>query len=122
MQAAGLCCLVFENCFVRERWCMCMCLPLGALITSHMKYIRNNWIKQLYSFMFLYMTLAVDKFNVCGLSNSARHEQLSKNYQTVATIWSISVIKVSWRMCSDAFKSLQLHNNNFGLKQISSIV
>ena len=67
------------------------------------------------AFLFLYMTLAIDKLNGCGLSNTALHEclpkktkvtqyQLQKDYQAVPMSQSISIIKVSGRMHSDTFK------------------
>ena len=37
---------------------VCVCLPPKALITSHMKSMRNNWIKQFCGLSFLYMTPA----------------------------------------------------------------
>ena len=60
---------------------VCMCPPLRPLITSHMKYMRNNWKKQFTAFPFHYMTLAVDKLNGCGLSNSVRCEHLLKKME-----------------------------------------
>ena len=61
------------------------------------------------------MTLAVDKLNGRGLSNSARRERFPKEmkitwyslqkYQAIVTSRSILVIKVSGRICSDAFKN-----------------
>ena len=35
---------------------------------------------------------------------------------TVATRWNTLVVKVSGRMCSNAFKKASLQLNNFGLK------
>ena len=63
---------------------------------------------------FLHMTPAIDKLNGRGLSNTLCHERLlkktkvmqywlQKDYQTVPTSWNVSIIKVSGRMCSDAF-------------------
>ena len=61
------------------------------------------------------MTLAINKLNGLGLSNSARHERLPKKtkimrywlqkYQAIVTSRCISVIKVSGRICSNAFKN-----------------
>ena len=51
---------------------VCVRLPPRALIKSHVKAMCNNWIKQFYYFLFLYMTLAIDKLNGRGLSNNAR--------------------------------------------------
>ena len=61
------------------------------------------------------MTLAVNKLNGHGLSNSAHHERLPKktkimryclqNYLTILTSWSISVIKVSGQIHINAFKN-----------------
>ena len=64
---------------------------------------------------FLYMTPVVDKLNGHGLSNTARHKRLpnktkvtqywlQKDYQAVPTSWNVSIIKVSGRMRSNAFK------------------
>ena len=68
--------------FVRQYLCMfvrlSVCPSLRPFITSHMKHMHNNWIKQLFSFPFHYMTLAIDKLNGCGLSNSVRLERLPK--------------------------------------------
>ena len=69
------------------------------------------------AFLFLYMTLDVDKLNGHGLSNTARHEhlpkktkvtqyQLQKDYQTVPTSWNISIVKGSGHVQNDAFKRL----------------
>ena len=59
------------------------------------------------------MTLAANKLNGHGSSNTARHERLPKKSkvmqdysyrsQTIATSWSNSVIKVSGQMHRDAF-------------------
>ena len=67
------------------------------------------------AFLFHYMTLAVNKLNGHDLSNSAHCERLSKktkimrywlqNYLAIVTSWSISVIKVSGQIHSDAFKN-----------------
>ena len=57
---------------------MCVCPPPRPLITSHVKGMRNNRIRQFYGPPFLYMTLAVDKLDGRGLSNTARHGRLSK--------------------------------------------
>ena len=65
---------------------------------------------------FLYMTPAVDKLNGRGLSNTACCECLpnkakvtqywqQKDYQAVPTRWSVSMIKVSGRMRSNAFRT-----------------
>ena len=56
---------------------VCVSAP-RVLITSHVKGTRNNWIWQFYGFLFLYMTLAVDKLNGCGFSNTACRECLPK--------------------------------------------
>ena len=51
------------------------------------------------------MTLAIDKLNGCGPSNTACRESLpQKDYQTVAMSRGVSVIKVCMRMHSFAFK------------------
>ena len=61
------------------------------------------------------MTPAIDKLNGHGLSNTARcerlpkktkvmHYWLQKDYQAVQTSWNISIIKVSGRIRSGAFK------------------
>ena len=61
------------------------------------------------------MTLAIDKLNGYGLSNTACHERLpkktkvmlywlQKDYQAVPTSQNISIIKMRVRMHSDAFK------------------
>ena len=63
------------------------------------------------------MTLAVDKLNRHGLSNTARREHLlkktkltwyvlaiQKGYQAIPTSQSVSIIKVSRQMHSDEFK------------------
>ena len=44
-------CLVSWTCFgSRVGLCVCMCLPLRPLITSHVKHMLNNQIKQFYGF------------------------------------------------------------------------
>ena len=63
------------------------------------------------------MTLAIDKLNGSGFSNNPCRERLPKKnkltryylqkYQTVATSQSVSVIKVSEQICSNAFKCRQ---------------
>ena len=58
--------------------CVCVCPPPRPLITSHVKGMRNNQIRQFYGRPFLYTTLAVDKLNGHGLSNTARRERLPK--------------------------------------------
>ena len=63
--------------------CVCVCLPLRALITSHVKGMCNNQIRQFYGFLFLYMTLAVDKLNGCGLRNTVHRECLPKKTKVV---------------------------------------
>ena len=51
------------------------------------------------------MTLAVDKWNGCGLSSTARRESLPKrDYQTIAMSHGLLVIKMSGRMHSYALK------------------
>ena len=61
------------------------------------------------------MILAVNKLNGRDLSNTTRcerlpkktkvmHHLLQKDYQTVTTSWSFSVIKVNGQMHTDAFK------------------
>ena len=60
---------------------MCVCPSPRVLITSHLKHMRNNHIKQFYGFsvsIYMYMTLAVDKLNGRGLSNNAHRERLLK--------------------------------------------
>ena len=69
--------LVRERRYVCVHVCVSVCLPLRALITSHVKHMRNNWIKQFYGFS-VYMTLAVDKLNGRGLSNNPHCECLLK--------------------------------------------
>ena len=43
---------------------------LRALIASDVKGMHNNRIRQFYSFSIFYMTLAINKFNGRGLSNT----------------------------------------------------
>ena len=52
---------------------VCVCPLLRALITSHMKSMRNNRAS-----LFLYVALAVNKHNGHGLSNTARRKRLPK--------------------------------------------
>ena len=50
---------------------VCVCFP--ALIKSYVEGTHNNRIM---AFLFLYMTLAIDKLNGCGLSNTVCYENL----------------------------------------------
>ena len=58
---------------------VCVCLPLRALIrshmiiTSHIKGTHNNRIRQFYSFLFLCLTLVIGKLNGHGLSSTVCH-------------------------------------------------
>ena len=63
--------------FLLVRRYVCVSAP-RALITSHVKHMHNNQIKQFTAFPFLHMTLASDKLNGRGLSNNARCECLPK--------------------------------------------
>ena len=93
--------------------------------------MRNNWIRQFTAPPFLHMAPAINKLNGCGLSNTARRERLpkktkvtqywqQKDYQAVPTRRSVSMIEVSGRMRSDAFKTgLGFRfTNNFDLQQL----
>ena len=85
------------------------------------------------------MTLAIDKrdgralVTLCIVNAwqrrqnwyDASHRQSGLNYLAVPIRWSTLVMKVTGRMHSDTFKrtlNLQLHSNNFGLKQLSATV
>ena len=57
---------------------VCMCLLPRVLITSHMKGIRNNQIRQFYGFSISLYDLDIDKLNGRGLSNTWCHEFLAK--------------------------------------------
>ena len=71
------------------------------------------------AFQLLYITLAVDKMNGCGLSHTAYynacHSELEKYYPKVAMRQKAAVVKVSGWMYSDAFKG-RLAFDNFSLK------
>ena len=49
--------------------CVCVCLSSRVLITNCMTCTCNNWLNLFYSFS-VYMTLATDKMDGCGLSNT----------------------------------------------------
>ena len=54
-------------------------VPLAPLFRRPcVKGMRNNRIRQFYGPPLLYTTLAVDKLNGRGLSNTARSERLTK--------------------------------------------
>ena len=57
--------------------CLCTC-PLGNLITSRVIQTVYDWLKVLWIFLLLYMTLAIDKMDGCSLSNTACHECLPR--------------------------------------------
>ena len=56
--------------------CLSVC-PKG-INKNHVEGTCNNWLKQFYSFPFLYMTLAINKLNGHVLNNIACQEHLSK--------------------------------------------
>ena len=53
---------------------MCVCLSTSKGINNKS---CHNWIKQFTAFLFAYMTLAINKLNGHGLSNTTRHEHLT---------------------------------------------
>ena len=58
---------------------VCACVSaLRTLITNHVKHMRNNWIKQFYTFLYFNMTLAINKLNGCDLIYNAHREHLPK--------------------------------------------
>ena len=54
--------------------CICVCLPLRILITIHVEGTSST---------FLYMTLAINKVDRCGLSNTAHHACKEDNVNVI---------------------------------------
>ena len=95
--------------------CVCVCPPPRALTTSHLKGMHNNQIRQFYSLSVSIVTLAINKLNEFGLSNTVHREclpkktkvkqyWLQKDYQGVPASRNVSIIKVSGQMHSNTFK------------------
>ena len=96
------------------RWyvCVCVCPPPRPLITSHMKGTCNNWIIKFYSYslfcFFVIMTLP--SMNWIGVDlvtlwvMNACQSKVVLVTEGPPTSWSVSIIKVSGRMYSNAFK------------------
>ena len=58
-----------------------MCV--STLIATHVKQTHNNRLSKFNASQFLYMALAIDIMDGCGLSNKACCERLSKETKTV---------------------------------------
>ena len=115
---------------------VCVCPPPRALITTHVKWTRNNWLSKFWCFsVSLYGTSHWFYGWTWPYSNKARRERLPKECcisilraiavlkAKVGTRRSISVYRGEWayRTRSETFKDkarLQLHSKNFGLKQV----
>ena len=80
-------------------------------MTSQVKGMCNNHKAVYGPSVSLYDSLAINKLNGRGLSNTACRERLPKktkvtwkDYQAAPVSRSVSIIKVSGQMCSDKFK------------------